>query len=121
MNKQDLLLLTTVNMAIKNPKIPIAQVVNKARELTESIYHLTKIEPYQYDKESLKKVVEYCTTNGSARYGTRIENVFSDNNLQTVDDLLEFGITRLKKQRNMGRGSLLWVEHALDDLYGITF
>lgn len=121
MNKQDFLLLATLGLALKHSDIPLDETIENAKTLTESVFKLTKVEPYQYDKESLKKVVEYCTANGSVRYGTRIENVFADNNLQTVDDLLEFGITRLKKQKNMGRGSLIWIEHALYDLYGITF
>lgn len=121
MNKQDLLLLTTVNMAIKNPKIPIAQVVEKAKKLTDAIYNLTKIEPYQYDKEPLTKVIEYCAREGSNRYATRIENVFRANRLYTLEDLLEFGKRRLKDQQNLGAGSFSWIEHALYDLYGITF
>ena len=75
-----------------------------------------------YDKTSVREIIKYLVNNGrygNQRYATSLVNVFNDNGINTIGDILRIGRRAFMQIKNVGKGSATRIDDALDKLYGI--
>ena len=74
-----------------------------------------------YDNTSAQEIIKYL--NGSRysnkRYATSLTNVFSDNKINTVGDILRMGKRAFMQIQGIGKGSVTRIDDAFEELYGI--
>jgi hypothetical protein len=71
----------------------------------------------EYDDEPIRNVVAQIRKSEYwPKYANRLESIFITNNIKTVGDLLRLGRTGFMNTQLVGRGSLLSVDEALENL-----
>lgn len=76
-----------------------------------------------YDKTSVREIIKYLVKNGrygSQRYASSLVNVFNDNGINTVGDILRMGRRAFMQIKGVGKGSVTRIDDTLEDLYGIV-
>ena len=76
-----------------------------------------------YDKTSVREIIKYLVNNGrygNQRYATSLVNVFNDNGINTIGDILRMGRRAFMQIKGVGKGSVTRIDDALEELYGIV-
>ena len=121
--------MTNRDIKFELGKIVLAAEVNKpnvdSSQLLNFVYNWIIEEPEgevdvpktEYDDESIKNVVTQIRKSEYwSNYARRLESIFIANNIKTVGDLLRLGRTGFMNTQLVGRGSLLSVDEALENL-----
>ena len=77
-----------------------------------------------YDNVSVREIIKYLVKNGrygNQRYATSLVNVFNDNGINTIGDLLRINKQGFMRLKGVGKGSVTRVDDALEELYGIKY
>lgn len=75
-----------------------------------------------YDKTSVREIIKYLVKSGrysDQRYASSLVNVFNDNGINTIGDILRMSRQAFMKIKGVGKGSATRIDDALDELYGI--
>ena len=76
-----------------------------------------------YDKTSVREIIKHLVKHGDygdQRYASSLVNVFNDNGINTVGDILRIGRLSFMQIKGVGKGSVTRIDDALEDLYGIV-
>ena len=75
-----------------------------------------------YDKVSVREIIKYLIKNdrySDKRYASSLVNVFNDNGINTVGDILRLDRKEFMRIKGVGKGSVTRIDDALEELYGI--
>ena len=75
-----------------------------------------------YDKISVREIIKYLANNyrySNKRYASSLVNVFNNNGINTVGDILRLDRQRFIRIKGVGKGSVTRIDDALEELYGI--
>jgi DNA-directed RNA polymerase alpha subunit len=75
-----------------------------------------------YDNTSVREIIKHIVKNGKysdQRYASSLVNVFNDNGINTIGDILRIGRREFMQIKGVGKGSVTRIEDAIDELYGI--
>ena len=75
-----------------------------------------------YDKTSVREIIKYLVKNdryNDKRYAISLVNVFNDNGINTIGDILKMGRQAFMQIKGVGKGSVTRIDDALEELYGI--
>lgn len=75
-----------------------------------------------YDKTSVREIIKHFVKKGrygNQRYATSLVNVFNNNGINTVGDILRMGRRGFMTLKGVGKGSVTRIDDALEELYGI--
>ena len=75
-----------------------------------------------YDKTSVREIIKHLAKNGKygdQRYASSLVNVFNDNGINTVGDILKIDRREFMRIKGVGKGSVTRIDDALEELYGI--
>ena len=75
-----------------------------------------------YDKTSVREIIKYLVKSeryGDQRYASSLVNVFNDNGINTIGDILRMGRLAFMQIKGVGKGSVTRIDDALEELYGI--
>lgn len=75
-----------------------------------------------YDETSVREIIKYLYNNNryrDNRYATRFVNIFNDNKINTIGDILRLGRRKFRRINSIGKGSVTRIDDALEELYGI--
>ena len=75
-----------------------------------------------YDKTSVREIIKYLVKNdryNDKRYAISLVNVFNDNGINTIGDILRIGRRAFVQIKGVGKGSVTRIDDALEELYGI--
>ena len=75
-----------------------------------------------YDKVSVREIIKYLTNNdrySDKRYASSLINVFNDNGINTIGDILRLDRREFLRIKGVGKGSVTRIDNALEELYGI--
>ena len=122
------------NREIKFELVKAALTCNKAlsADVTlEDLYRWIIEEPEvdvdnpktDYDKTSVREIIKHLVKNGrygDQRYASSLVNVFNDNGINTIGDILRIGRREFMQIKGVGKGSITRIDDALEDLYGIV-
>ena len=75
-----------------------------------------------YDKTSVREIIKHLAKNGrygDQRYTSSLVNVFNDNGINTIGDILRIGRRGFMQIKGVGKGSATRIDDALEELYGI--
>ena len=75
-----------------------------------------------YDKVSVREIIRYLVNNdrySDKRYASSLVNVFNDNGINTVGDILRLDRREFLRIKGVGKGSVTRIDDALEELYGI--
>ena len=75
-----------------------------------------------YDKTSVREIIKYLVKNdryNDKRYAISLVNVFNDNGINTIGDILKMGRQAFIQIKGVGKGSVTRIDDALEELYGI--
>ena len=75
-----------------------------------------------YDKVSVREIIRYLVNNdrySDKRYASSLINVFNDNGINTVGDILRLDRREFLRIKGVGKGSVTRIDDALEELYGI--
>ena len=100
-------------------------------ETTKNLYEWIITEPEvdvdkpntDYDKTSVREIIKYLVNNrryGDQRYASSLVNVFNDNGINTIGDILRMGRREFMQIKGVGKGSVTRIDDALEELYGIV-
>jgi DNA-directed RNA polymerase alpha subunit len=76
-----------------------------------------------YDNTSVREIIKHLVKNGKysdQRYASSLVNVFNDNGINTIGDILRIGRREFMQIKGVGKGSITRIDDALEDLYGIV-
>jgi DNA-directed RNA polymerase alpha subunit len=75
----------------------------------------------EYDNKPIGEVISCISKSGQMgiTYATKLADIFHNNEINTVGDLLRIGGRYFSKYRNVGKGSISRIDDALEELYGI--
>ena len=76
-----------------------------------------------YDKTSVREIIKHLVKKGKygdQRYVSSLVNVFNDNGINTIGDILRIGRRGFMQLKGVGKGSATRIDDALEDLYGIV-
>ena len=75
----------------------------------------------EYDNKPIGEVISCISKSGQMgiTYATKLADIFHNNEINTVGDLLRIGGRYFSKYRNVGKGSISRIDDALEQLYGI--
>lgn len=76
-----------------------------------------------YDKTSVREIIKYLYNNNrynDKRYASSLINVFNDNKINTIGDILRIGRRAFVQIKGVGKGSVTRIDDALEELYGIV-
>ncbi len=121
------------NREIKFELVKAALIGNKAlsADVTlEDLYRWIIEEPEvdvdkpktDYDKTSVREIIKYLVKNdryNDKRYAISLVNVFNDNGINTIGDILRMGRQAFMQIKGVGKGSVTRIDDALEELYGI--
>lgn len=132
MTKQEFLLEATLRLIdSRQPNENASDITTLAKELTEETFKEKdsfKTKEGQFwseetDEKPVVEIISYIEKKGysynSGGYAFKLTNVFKDNNIKTVGDLLRMGKQAFMKLNKVGKGSYTRVDDALEDLYNI--
>ena len=76
----------------------------------------------EYDNKPIGEVISCISKSGrmGSTYATKLADIFHNNEINTVGDLLRIGCRYFSKYRNVGKGSISRIYDALEQLYGIN-
>lgn len=75
----------------------------------------------EYDKIDIREVIRAIEKNyRTGGYGLRLTNICFSNCIATVGDLLRTGRRTFIGYNNVGKSSIIRIDEALEELYGIT-
>jgi DNA-directed RNA polymerase alpha subunit len=77
-----------------------------------------------YDNVSVREIIKYLVKNGrygNQRYATSLVNVFNDNGINTIGDLLRINKRGFMQIKGVGKGSVTRVDDALEELFLIKY
>lgn len=75
-----------------------------------------------YEKTSVREIIKHLVKKGKysdQRYTSSLVNVFNDNGINTIGDILRIGRREFMQLKGVGKGSVTRIDDALEDLYGI--
>lgn len=75
-----------------------------------------------YDKVSVREIIKYLIKNdrySDKRYASSLVNVFNNNGIHTVGDILRLDRKEFMRIKGVGKGSVTRIDDALVELYGI--
>jgi DNA-directed RNA polymerase alpha subunit len=75
-----------------------------------------------YDNTSVREIIKHLVKNGKysdQRYASSLVNVFNDNGINTIGDILRIDRREFMRIKGVGKGSVTRIDDALDELYGI--
>ena len=75
-----------------------------------------------YDKTSVREIIKHLVKKGKygdQRYASSLVNVFNNNGINTIGDILRMGRRGFMKLNGVGKGSVTRVDDSLEELYGI--
>jgi DNA-directed RNA polymerase alpha subunit len=75
-----------------------------------------------YDKTSVREIIKHLVKNGrygDQRYASSLVNVFNDNGINTIGDILRIDRREFMRIKGVGKGSVTRIDDALEELYGI--
>ena len=75
-----------------------------------------------YDKVSVREIIRYLVNNdrySDKRYASSLVNVFNNNGINTVGDILRLDRKEFMRIKGVGKGSVTRIDDALVELYGI--
>lgn len=75
-----------------------------------------------YDNTSVREIIKYLVKNdryNDKRYAISLVNVFNDNGINTIGDILRIGRRAFMQIKGVGKGSVTRIDDALEELYGI--
>lgn len=75
-----------------------------------------------YDMTSVREIIKYLVKNdryNDKRYAISLVNVFNDNGINTIGDILRMGRRAFMQIKGVGKGSVTRIDDALEELYGI--
>jgi DNA-directed RNA polymerase alpha subunit len=118
------------NMEIKFELAKIALVQCVSIDSIKQMYEWIIEEPEDdvdnpktdYDKTSVREIIKYLDNNNrysDKRYASSLVNVFNDNKINTVGDILRIGRRAFIQIKGVGKGSVTRIDDALEELYGI--
>ena len=76
-----------------------------------------------YDNISVREIIKHLVKNGKygdQRYASSLVNVFNDNGINTIGDILRMGRLAFMQIKGVGKGSVTRIDDALEELYGIV-
>jgi hypothetical protein len=76
----------------------------------------------EYYNKPIGEVISCISKSGQMgiTYATKLTDIFHNNEINTVGDLLRIGRRYFSRYRNVGNGSISRIDDALAQLYGIT-
>lgn len=113
------------NREIKFELAKVALVQNLPMDSIKQMYEWIVEEPEidkpktDYDKTSVREIIKYLVKNDRYRYAISLVNVFNDNGINTIGDILRMGRQAFMQIKGVGKGSVTRVDDALEELYGI--
>lgn len=127
MTKEEFLQEAALRLITAKPAANMADVACWALDLTERIYPSSEVPEIASGKcdrnvstASVMEIVRYVKKQPYGRsYSMRIEKAFISNGIKTIGDLLHRGHREFKYYRNVGHGSIVRIEDALESLYNI--
>lgn len=127
--------MTNKEIKLELAKVALARCsytdVNAFNETIRNLYNWIIEEPEvdvdkpktDYDKTSVREIIKYLVNNrryGDQRYASSLVNVFNDNGINTVGDILRIGRREFMQLKGVGKGSVTRIDDALEELYGIV-
>lgn len=76
-----------------------------------------------YDKTPVREIIKHLVKNGKysdKRYTSSLVNVFDNNGINTIGDILRIGRRKFMQLKGVGKGSVTRIDDALYELYGIA-
>lgn len=76
-----------------------------------------------YDKTSVHEIIRHLANKGKygdQRYASSLVNVFNNNSINTIGDILRMGRRGFMQIKGVGKGSVTRIDDALEELYGIV-
>lgn len=130
MTKQDFLIEVTLRLAsTRLPNEKASDIATMAEELTEKIFKnkgIIERKEGQFwsediDMAPIESIIGHIERQGHdiGGYAYKLTNIFKDNGIKTVGDLLRLGKFSFKKLNKVGQGSYSRVDDALRELYDI--
>lgn len=118
------------NREIKFGLAKIALVQNLPMDSIKQMYEWIIEEPEDevdnqktdYNKVSVREIIKYLIKNdrySDKRYASSLVNVFNDNGINTVGDILRLDRREFLRIKGVGKGSVTRIDDALEELYGI--
>ena len=77
-----------------------------------------------YDKILVREIIKYLANNyrySNKRYASSLVNVFNNNGINTVGDILRLERHYFMKIKGVGKGCVMRIDDALEELYGIKY
>ena len=75
-----------------------------------------------YDSTSVSEIIKHLVKNGrygDHRYAVSLVDVFDENGINTVGDILRIGKRSFMRIKGVGKGSVTRIDDSLEELYGI--
>lgn len=116
------------NMEIKFELAKVALVQNlpldSIKQMYEWIIEETEVDKTKidYDNTSAREIIKHLVKKGKygdQRYAVFLVNVFNENGVNTIGDILRMGRQAFMQIKGVGKGSATRIEDALEELYGI--
>lgn len=122
--------MTNKEIKLELAKVALARCsytdVNAFNEAIRNLYNWIVEESenpaVDYDKVSVREIIKYLIKNnryGDKRYASSLVNVFNDNGINTVGDIIKIDRRDFMKIKGVGKGSITRIDDALEELYGI--
>ena len=77
-----------------------------------------------YDNVSVREIIKYLVNNGKygdQRYVSSLVNVFNDNGINTIGDILRISKRGFMRLKGVGKGSVRRIDDALEELFLIKY
>lgn len=126
--RQEFLMEVTLRLAGNLIEFDSKGIVDMAKDITDRVFDAYKEQenenqwwPKEVDEEPISKIINFIMTykyRGSG-YGIRLNNLFIENNIKTVGDILRIGKIKMSNIKNLGKGSITRIDDALEGLYNI--
>ena len=123
--------MTNKEIKLELAKVALARCsytdVNAFNEAIRNLYNWIVEEESEkpdvdYDKVSVREIIKYLTNNdrySDKRYASSLVNVFNNNGINTVGDILRLDRKEFMRIKGVGKGSVTRIDDALVELYGI--
>ena len=122
--------MTNKEIKLELAKVALARCsytdVNAFNEAIRNLYNWIVEESEKpavdYDKVSVREIIKYLIKNdrySDKRYASSLVNVFNDNGINTVGDILSLDRKEFMRIKGVGKGSVTRIDDALEELYGI--
>ena len=122
--------MTNKEIKLELAKVALARCsytdVNSFNEAIRNLYNWIVEESEKpdvdYNKVSVREIIRYLIKNdrySDKRYASSLINVFNDNGINTVGDILRLDRREFLRIKGVGKGSVARIDDTLEELYGI--